>query len=874
MVHSLVEVLRANSQLSERFITFIWGSSEEKRVSFSTFYDHVMKVLYRLQARGLKPGDEVILQIEHEEHFLYAFWACIAGGIIPVPVSTGANDEHRLKLYKVWETMKSPYVAIEDKWWTKLMENEVAGYSAESLRTGLLPIEQLVDGLDDELPHGRLASPKREDIAFIQFSSGSTGTPKGVMLTHDNLLCNAEAMISRIELTDKDTYLSWMPLTHDMGLIGLHITPFRAQINQCIMSTNAFIKRPTLWLIKAQQHGATILGAPNFGYKLVLTAYKPKLAEDWDLSQVRLIYNGAEPISIEICRQFLDVMAAHKLPDTAIYNVYGLAEGSVAVTFPNLQEGIRSMSVDRDYVKSGEQVRIVSGDAKESVTFAEVGYAIDHVEVRIADDNAQASPERTVGRIQIRGRSVTSGYYRNAEATSKALLSDGWLDTGDLGFMSDGRLYITGRIKDIIFVNGRNYYPHDIERVAEEVDDVELGKVAAVGVHNAAEHREDIIVFIQYKKKLEQFVEVSLALKKHINMKMGLELAHVFPVRTIPKTTSGKVQRYVLGDMFLKGQFAEMAEELAPLYEAKALENERAQPRNATEKAVMDIWSELLPSKRLSIYDNFFEVGGSSSLLLQMVDLVEMMYPGAVQITDPFALPTIAQIAAHIDAGSKLQSLGTLRLPQSYFLAANSISHMVSLDGRLQDKIQDEQWQRLRRLAKELNVSLMSVGAVAFAYTLSLIGEELKLPVSVHLRRNWLTEYEFDFNGVSDLAHYVQSVNQELRQSETRQPQWTIDQVKGMQPGTDEQSVRALFCDASVLRTRGDWQAAYDIVVAAEEKDSYFGITLAYNEQRLQASKLEEWMASYMQLLQFMAQSASNGSADASHSPSLAGGGR
>lgn len=612
-MESLVELLLNNRTLSGKGMKLVRSRQEERFVSYEELYDRALKVLYRLQFSGLAQGDELILQIDDEEHFLYIFWACIAGGIIPVPVSTGGNDEHRLKLYKIHENLANPYLAIEQRWMTKLEENETPGYSLSVLETRSLYVEDLVEGLDYHLPYGKLASPNRADMAFIQFSSGSTGTPKGVMLTHDNLLCNTEAIANRLAVTQQDIFYSWMPLTHDMGMIAFHLTPFLSQINHSIMSTNALIKSPALWMIKAQEHGATVLGSPNFGYKLLLTAYKPKVAEGWDLSKIRVILNGAEPISIELCHRFVQEMGAYGLPNTAILNAYGLAEGSVGVSIKNPDEPLHGICIDRRIVGIGEQIQEITDESQHAVVFAEVGYPIDYVSIRISNEKSEKLPERVIGQIQIKGRSVTSGYYRNEAATKKAVLQDGWLDTGDLGFMSEGRLYVTGRMKDIIFVNGKNYYPHDIERISEGVEGVELGKVAVVGLHNREEQREDIVVFVQYKRKVEQFAEIVVQLKKVINLKIGIEPALVLPIRSIPKTTSGKVQRYQLAEMLVNGEFDTLIAEVNSHVAKQTSSIQIAGPRNEIEQALLKLWCELLNTERIGIHDNFFEIGGSSS---------------------------------------------------------------------------------------------------------------------------------------------------------------------------------------------------------------------------------------------------------------------
>ena len=289
------------------------------------------------------------------------------------------------------------------------------------------------------------------------------------------------------QVKNVDSALSWMPLTHDMGLIGFHLTPLCSFINQFIMPTTLFIRRPSLWLSLASKHRITILSSPNFGYKYLLDNINLSAASEWDLSCVRILFNGAEPIDSALCEKFTDNMSKYGLLRSVMFNVYGLAEASLAVTFPPPGEGVRELIVDRDSLSVGETVRNAEIQKFEkAVTMVDLGYPVNDCHVKICDDKGDTLNENTVGNIIIKGDNVTKGYYNNNKATKDAINENGWLNTGDLGFMRDGRLVVSGRAKDVIFINGQNFYAHDIERIVESISGIELGEIAACGIYNTS----------------------------------------------------------------------------------------------------------------------------------------------------------------------------------------------------------------------------------------------------------------------------------------------------------------------------------------------------------------------------------------------------
>ena len=554
-VATLTELIEANRAVAGA-LSYLEGERESRSVSFKELYERALGILYHLQRRGARPGDRMLLLLGSNEQFIDAFWAAMLGGIIAVPVAAGISTEHRQKFFRIAAELGGPLLYTDRRTVERLAA--FAEQSGQTERFAELRRRAfLVDDLDDISRAGKVHRARPEDVAFIQFSSGSTSQPKGVVLTHGNILANARGSSEVARFNEHDVSLSWMPLTHDMGLIGFHLIMFANRVHAHLMPTDLFIRRPLLWLEFASRIHATILCSPNFGYKHYLKVLGERAPEGLDLSSVRLIFNGAEPISVALCRQFLARLAPAQLNANAMYPVYGLAEASLAVSFPPPGAPLRTLVVNRHRLAVGGQVERVPELQRDAIELVSEGQAIPYCSVRIADEQDQPLSEGRVGHLHIRGENVTRGYYRNPAANAAAFTADGWLRTGDLAVMQDGELYVSGRAKDIIFINGQNYYPHDLEAILGTLDGLELGKVAAAGVRRDDEPLEQLVLFVLHRGTLADFLPTASAAAGRITEQTGLEVAEVVPVMRMPKTTSGKLQRYALVASYLEGQFDE-----------------------------------------------------------------------------------------------------------------------------------------------------------------------------------------------------------------------------------------------------------------------------------------------------------------------------
>ncbi|HWX68505.1 MAG TPA: non-ribosomal peptide synthetase [Steroidobacteraceae bacterium] len=643
---TLTEIIEQNRSFA-RTLTYLEGENDVREVSFAELYERALGILYHLQRMGARRGDKLILFLGNNEQFIDVFWAAVLGGIVPVPVALGISDEHRHKLLRIARRLGKPFLYTERRSLERI--GAFAGEKGEQdLYESLRARTFLIDNLDDISRAGSVQRVGADDIAFIQFSSGSTSDPKGVVLTHGNILANAYGATEAAGFTANDVSLSWMPLTHDMGLIGFHLVMFVNRVHAHLMPTELFIRRPLLWLTLAARVRATILCSPNFGYKHYLKVLGDRPVEGLDLSAVRFIFNGAEPISVELCDEFLTRLAPAKLARTAMYPVYGLAEASLAVSFPEVGAPLRTIALNRHQMNVGSAVQAVAPTDRDAVQLVSEGRPIPYCQVRIADDEDREIPADRIGHVHMRGDNVTRGYYEDPQANAASFTADGWLRTGDLGLIHQGELYISGRAKEIIFVNGQNYYPHDLEAIAQHVQGLELGKVVAAGVRPRGAEVEQLMVFVLHRGSLEDFVAVARQVSRLINEQTGLEVAEVVPVKRIPKTTSGKIQRHLLEESYADGEFDAELRELAALRAAQ--QGPEVGSRTAIEDKLKTICDTALAGKRVDIHDNLFEVGASSLKLIEIHEQIDREYPGKVDLTELFDFPTIAELAQHLQS--------------------------------------------------------------------------------------------------------------------------------------------------------------------------------------------------------------------------------
>jgi 1-acyl-sn-glycerol-3-phosphate acyltransferase len=495
-----------------------------------------------LRDRGVRPGDAVALMLPTGFEFLAAFQGILLARAVPVPIYPP------VRLDRIEEYAERQAAILADAGAAALLTAGRTRPLAALLRPRVpsLRVVETVAALLDEGgawpgPDGDAADP-----AFIQYTSGSTGAPKGVLLTHANLVSNIRAISRGLDARPTDVGVSWLPLYHDMGLIGSWLFCMVDALPIDIQSPLAFLSRPERWLWAIHRRRATLSPAPNFAYELCARRIPEAALEGLDLSSWRVALNGAEPIAPETLERFIRRFEPYGFRREAMLPVYGLAENSVALAFPPLGRGPRVDAVRRAPFADAGRAEPAPADEPAPLRFVGVGTAVAGHEIRVVDDAGADVEERRVGRIVFRGPSAMAGYHGQPEATAAITLDGGWLDTGDLGYRADGELFVTGRRKDLVIKGGRNLVPQEIEEAAAEVEGVRRGCVVAFGVPRADLGTEALVVVAETRATdAARRAAIEKAVVERIATVVGVppDAVVLVPPGAVPKTSSGKVRR-------------------------------------------------------------------------------------------------------------------------------------------------------------------------------------------------------------------------------------------------------------------------------------------------------------------------------------------
>ena len=527
---------------------------EEADYPFPQLQEATARRAAALQQLGLEKGDRLGLIVIEPEDFIITFLAAIRVGVVPVPLyppmSFGNLDAYAARTARVLDNAGAKVLATSAR-----LKNIVWSLVDEVQE---LQRVVLADELDtDVAPIYPDITP--DDLAFLQYTSGSTSDPKGVMVTHGSLIANAKGIMvdgAKLRPEAGDKGISWLPLYHDMGLIGFVIAPICHGVPVVFIPTLRFIKRPSVWLDTIHRHRGTASFAPNFAYALAARRVRDSDLERWDLSCLRVLGCGAEPIQPETMRTFNEVFGAScGLSPKAILPAYGMAEATLAMTFKPVEEEMRTLLLDAEQLSEhGTVVPVDTANIDDDRPVAEhvsCGKPFPDHDVAVLDEDGTPLPEGTEGELCFTGPSVTPGYFRNEEATAKAY-RNGWLRTGDLGFMWKGECYVTGRIKDLIIVNGRNVHPQAVEWAAAEVDGVRKGNVIAFSV--PGQSGEQLVIVLETRS--EEHEELAKAVRNVVQRELSLAAADVACLKpgSLPKTSSGKLQRRKARQQYLNGE--------------------------------------------------------------------------------------------------------------------------------------------------------------------------------------------------------------------------------------------------------------------------------------------------------------------------------
>jgi len=553
-LHTLPEALAAASQTDQGFV-FIADGGEMRR-SFAELRQEALGVAHALAARGLRPGDLVALVISDAEPFLTALFGVSLAGLIPAslypPTTMSDLPRYAAQTAGILRSARA----------RALVTTAALLPSLEGLRSECPDLELIVarETLDAP-PVEATARVVLDDLAFVQFTSGSTSVPKGVALTHRSLASNIEAINGPggIDVRPDDSGMSWLPLYHDMGLVGMTLGALYSGRSTVLLPPQAFVKRPVTWLRAISQYGSTVSFAPNFAYDLCVRRVKDRDLDGLDLSRWRIAGCGAEPIHAPTLEAFAEKFAAVGFKATSFLPSYGLAEHVLAATFPPRGRAPRIESLDAaDLTQRRVARRVPDSVTTPRVTIVSCGMALPGHRIRIVSDDGRELPEREVGEIALAGPSVMLGYYKEPALTAQTLSGE-WLRTGDLGYLANGELFVCGRAKDVIIVNGRKYHPQDLEWGVDDVAGVRRGRVVAFGLPQAGgPDRVAIVAEPSGTVSAEVLVE---SIRRRIGDLCGLYVDEVVlvPSGAIGRTTSGKVQRAATKARYERGDLAATA---------------------------------------------------------------------------------------------------------------------------------------------------------------------------------------------------------------------------------------------------------------------------------------------------------------------------
>ncbi|MEQ1503147.1 MAG: fatty acyl-AMP ligase [Myxococcota bacterium] len=505
-----------------------------------------------LQSYGLQKGDRVGLVLIEPEDFVLTFLAAVRVGLVPVPLypplSFGNLDAYADRTARVLQSAGARLLVASAR-----LQNVLWGLCEKVPSLERLVVADTLRGIDANPVFPKIVPG---DLAFLQYTSGSTADPKGVMVTHGSLLANAKGIMTeglQLDPRQGDKGVSWLPLYHDMGLIGFVISPICQGVSSVFIPTMRFIKRPSVWMDTIHRHRGTASFAPNFAYALSTRRVKDSDLDKWDLSCLKVLGCGAEPIQAETMRQFTELFSTRcKLRTTAIMPAYGMAEATLAISLKPAPEPFRTLVVDAETFSETGKV-VPPREGMPSAEHVACGVPFTDHEVAVLDEQGNPLPDGTEGELCHRGPSVTLGYFGNPEATAQAW-RNGWLRTGDLGFVQDRQVYVTGRIKDLIIVNGRNVHPQAVEWIVGEIGGVRKGNVVAFSV--PGEIGEELVVVLETKNPTDELVsEVRQAIQRELSLSTREILC--LQTGTLSKTSSGKLQRRKTREQYLKGELGQ-----------------------------------------------------------------------------------------------------------------------------------------------------------------------------------------------------------------------------------------------------------------------------------------------------------------------------
>ncbi|MDA8562113.1 AMP-binding protein, partial [Gammaproteobacteria bacterium] len=543
----LNDVLMLHAKNNPNRIHIYLKGEEEKNITHADLFLNSQKIAITLLKNGLVKGDKVAIMLPTGHDFFYSFFGVLLAGGVPVPIYPPAKinqiDSYIQKEAKILNNCSAIFLISFNK-------VKVINAAIKTLLPGLKSILTM-DSFKIESNDCYIDSfVNTNDVALIQYTSGSTGSPKGIVLSHMNILENIKSYGEALNITSEDVCVSWLPLYHDLGLIGNWLGSLYFGVPLILYSPLDFLMRPEKWLWAIHNHRGTISASPNFGYELCVNRISPDKLEGLDLNSWRVAINGAEPIQLSTLDKFCDKFKKYGFRKESMLPVYGLAETALGLTATPLNRGVKADLIDRnDYEIKQIATKVNINSPNKIIKIVSCGMPLPRHNIRIVDNNGLVCNERVVGALEFNGPSSMLGYYNNSKATEEVF--DGiWVKTGDIGYISDCELYVTGRLKDIIIKSGRNFVPSDIEDIVSNVDGIRKGCVIAFSDNRKENSTEKLVVVSEIKSN--NYQQISQDIKNIVSKHLNITVDDVVLLKpgSISKTSSGKLQRAACKKMY------------------------------------------------------------------------------------------------------------------------------------------------------------------------------------------------------------------------------------------------------------------------------------------------------------------------------------
>lgn len=606
-------------------------------LSYSLLKSKAEKMSYALSMLNLPTGSPLIFQLSKNEDFIVAFWACMLVGLIPVFLGVAPTYRHPnaviSKLLNILSALHMPPIICSNE-----IHSQLRFFSIRNNLSDLMIINIAEFLSRDQLSNvsSLKTTSGANDVAVLLPTSGSTGVPKLVQQTHFAIISRSLAASTFNKFTQKDVSLNWMPLDHVGGIVMFHIHDLFLGINQIHISTPLVLENPLLWLDLISKHKVTATWAPNFAFGLINSTLDnvESKEKNWDLSHLRFILNGGEAISAKTARNFLINLEKYGLRDTTMFPAWGMSETCSGVVYSH-NFSVKKTTDDDQFVILGKPIP---------------GFAI-----RIVDDQGCILPENVIGHLQVKGHGVTIGYCNNPQLNQQVFTEDGWYKTGDKGCINNGLLTLTGRDKDVIIINGANFYSHEIESVVEELDNIDVTYTAACGVNLPGYESEQLVIFI-VPKSGSDLTELIKNVRLAVAKKIGINPAIIIPVTSndIPKTAIGKIQRSLLKNKLEQGEYDNIIDSIESQRKLlKGNEFVKHDARDEFEKDIFAILFKILKHKNILLSHSFYEIGMTSIQSSQLLSEINTKYAislnAVVLLEKPIIKEFIAYLKEHIN---------------------------------------------------------------------------------------------------------------------------------------------------------------------------------------------------------------------------------